>query len=195
MSPSPKSRLLFLVTCLACVSLPGCKGGAELDPASSARLDAVPDDANVLASVTCGSEPVIPPLDGGRVLGRAGNTVLVDAPRTAYRALDGVDDLERLVVWGRGTAASRMDPLLRTQLLELVDEGGGARTIPVIATFREDSADIEGRLKSAGAMPRTVTGRVVTMDAGFDALMTVLTFEDLLTLTQPRELRMLNRGN
>jgi len=184
----------LLATAVCVILLPGCRK-VELDENSRARLAVVPDDRNVLASVTCDREPRVPPLDGGRVLGRTGNTVLVDAPRSVYRELDEMDGLVRVVVWGEGAVAGRMDPLLRTQLLEQVDQGHLSEPISVIATFREDSADVEGRLKTAGAVPRTVAGRVVTLDAGFNAVMTVLTFEDLLTLTRPRQLRMLGDGS
>lgn len=187
--------------CIVAIST-GCAKPAPtlktfLDEASEARLSAARGE-RILVSLK-GLMPLesLPPLgEGGRVVGRAGTSVLLEVPRAVLPQLGGIDGVSHATVWGDDAAVARLDPGLRTQLLEVLDAPARAgERLPMIATFREDTGNLRERLESAGAAPRTVAGSVVTLDADTDAVFRILAFPDVAGLSRPRELHPLGGGN
>lgn len=179
------SLLLVCIGCAASTILTD-----YLDPQSLNRLASLSDETGVVASVTTKGEPKLPPLSGGRVLGRTNNSVLVEIPKSAVGDLGAVQGLKHATVWGPSDMAGKIDAGLRTQLLELAGDKNYTELIPMIATF-DSKTGLEDRLRSAGAQIRTVAGRVVTFDANFLSALKVLSLDGLTSLVKPRQVKTL----
>jgi hypothetical protein len=185
---------------IALALLPGCRGTQDMaslvDGASNARLEKIPADASVLLSLH-GKNALgeLPPLgEDGRELGRADRSILVEVTRSAFTALSEMDGLDRAVIWGPGEITGRLDPMLRSQLLESVsDPARRDRPIEMIATFDEGTEDLASQLKDRGVDMRTVVGNVVTLDAGPNEAFEILAMPNLTNLSQPRQMRYMDQ--
>ena len=162
-----------------------------LDPQSMGRLNSLPGNAGVVASVTTKGEPQLPPLSGGKVLGRADKSVLVEIPKSAVGDLGAVKGLKHATIWGSGDIAGKMDAGLRTELLEIVNNKYYAVPVSMIATFDSKDPNTENILRNAGAEIRTVAGKVVTLDANFASALKIMSLDNLTSLTKPRQLKTL----
>lgn len=203
-TPSRPVRTLvrrLVPVALVAIAVAGCarpagRMTAFLDGASQARLDAAVTPTILMSLKGLMPLESLPPLgEGGRVLGRAGTSVLLEVPRETLSRLADLDGVSHALVWGDANAAGRLDPGLRTRLLEAVDAPARAtEPISMIATFRQDTGDLRERLEGLGAAPRTVAGTVVTLDAAPEAVFRILALPDLASLSKPRELYPLGGG-
>jgi|GEM_PF-1118574 len=195
--PSRSARATFALAALFCVAgFGGCKDGSDvmslLDGPSRTRLAGISGNESLLFSVTAG-HPItdLPPLgDNGKILGRSGNSVLLEMPRAALLRLEEVGGIKRATVWGDGEAARRIEPALRSRVLEALD-ADDRTPIEFLATFREAVPDLRERIAAGGANPRTVAGKVATVTAAPDAIFELMALPDLVRLSRPRVLRTL----
>lgn len=132
------------VILLCLLSLAGCKGGLPdaldrlTDDASRDRLARLPAGTRLLISAH-GPDGlgVLPELgDMGRVLGQLNGAALMELDRRRAADLGEIVGVRRLVLWGDESAATRLDPLLRSELLgTLHDPDGESAELEVIGTF------------------------------------------------------------
>lgn len=180
---------LCLMVGVACL-LVGCRGGELNDRAdrlSSERLDGLPAAATVLLSLHGGaSPPPLPPLgEGGRTVSESGGAALVVAARGLVAGLARLEGVERIVVWGDGARAGRLESRLRDDILVRLDADRDDETLPVIATFAGDAPDLIDELSALGARVGSRSGSIVTLEAAPQALLRVFARDDLVKLEKP----------
>ena len=184
--PTVSFCLLLGAPCL----LGGCHGGElddRADRRSAQRLAGLPTAATVLLSLHGDAVPSeLPPLgEGGRKLSSFGGPSLVVAAREVVPELARLPGVERIVIWGAGERAGRMDSPLRDELLSRLDSGREDEPLPAIATFAGDTPGLVDELKGLGARVGGRSGSIVTLDAAPQALLRVLARDDLIKLEQP----------
>jgi len=178
-----------LAVVLSFVFLPGCNGNVEqlLDSASRQRLAAVPEGTNVLLSLTADRPPQdLPPLGGGRALGRTGNSVLLEVPPGVLPSLSKIDGLRSGTVWGPQNLLGRLDPGLLSAMLEAFDLGTQTEAMSMIARFDDVAADPRPALEGEGAAIGSMAGGIVTLSASPEAALSILALPHLIQLTKPK---------
>lgn len=182
------ARKLLATALLGLSLLAGCRGGdlaSILDEDSLGRLAAAPADETLLVSVRAGAEPSFD--DGMRLVQRSGDTLLIEGRRDSLDRLAGLPDVTHAAVWGTGEVLRKLDPGLRGDLLQA--EAG--TTLPMLATFAPDAADIAALVAAQGATLRSSSGGVATLDADAPAVRRLLQLPELIELEKPSTLRPL----
>jgi hypothetical protein len=183
----------FLVLLFACTSLvvhPGCGGDRatrkHTDAASQARLEGIDDEEEILVSIRTGDPEATFPV--GRELLRVEGALLGAVPRGELDELADVPGLTGISVWGSSTALDKAGPRLRTELLTAWVEAP-REPIPLLVQLEEGAPDVREALEGCGAIPRTVAGEVVTIDADPEAVFCILQLAEVTRISAPRALR------
>lgn len=182
-------RRASVILCLA--ALAGCRGGGLvdlLDEDSVRRLDAVPEGATLLVSLSAGAEPVFN--EGIRLVQRDDAALLVEATRESLARFAELPDVTHVAVWGPGDVLRKLDPELRGELLRAL-AGDAPVPLPIIATFAPGAPDAEAAVTACGATLRSFTSGVATLDADPDAALRLLEMPSLVELERPTTMRPL----
>jgi len=187
-----KTKILLLLIVL--VAFSGCKDQlpAELSglagEQSLQRLTVLPADSPLLLSLhsdgVLGKLPNLGP--EGRDLGRFGPTKLVLVNREQVADMAKVDGVIELVLWGDDKALSRLDPMLRIEILNgMAAANWREKQYPVIGTFDQDVVNLGPSITDAGAAVGSVTGSIVTFEATCEVIFDILLRDDLSQLNKP----------
>ena len=186
-----KTPLLLLLAFL--VVFTGCKDDLPAEFAGLAaesslqRLAALPEDSALLLSLH--SEGVLGKLPDlgaeGQDLGRFGPTKLILVSRNLVPDLAKVDGLTELVLWGDANAVTKMDPMLRLDLLNgMAAANWRDQQHSVIGTFDQDVVNLGPSISEAGASVGSVTGSIITFTATSEVIFDILLRDDLSQLNK-----------
>ena len=187
-----KTQLLLLLATLIVFS--GCKDElpAELSglaaPSSLQRLVALPEDSALLLSLhSDGVLGKLPNLGSeGRDLGRFGPTKLILVNRNLLPDLAKVDGLTELVLWGDANTVTKMDPMLRLEILNgMAAANWRDQQYSAIGTFDQDVVNLGSSITEAGASVGSVTGSIITFTATSEVIFDILLRDDLSLLKKP----------
>ncbi len=188
------TKTKFLLLMVALVLVTGCRGSLSrqlkslADEPSIQRLDLLPEDTDLLISLH--SETVLGELpdlgDEGRELGRFGSAVLLEVKRSRVFDLLDISNLTEMVLWGDEQAITRLDPMLRNELLSSMAlpywrEG----RYDVIATFTLSDDEISSLLADTETTVGSVNAGVATFSAPAETLFDILAGSGLVQLKKP----------
>lgn len=204
-SPLLRSRPMVIgsvAVFLATAGIVQCrpKGSLEdlMDDDSMTRMSSVPRNGNVVLSLHGNAPwPDVVRNDSVTVVGQGADFVLVRAPVRVIERMPS-DGAARVVLWGEGGILRRIPNDLRQSLLDrLASAERSEEPISLIAEFDESDENLRRRLIETGASPRSVIGRIVTLDAPPRAVFRILAMNSLIRIDLPRVYRPLgaNRGH
>ena len=185
-------RTVLLALTVLCIA--GCGGASKQasQEATEARLEGfAPGDPVVLACRMKSVPDTFPVGEEGRELARGDNGILIRTPRSDYERVAGIPGVQAVAVWGTPAQVEKMDPWLQAQVLNAWSREEPL-SIACMVRFEKGVPDLRQRLTDMGAVPRTVAGPAVSLDADADALLGILAMPELVSIEQPRMLTPLD---
>jgi hypothetical protein len=154
----------------------GCVGGdgvpSTVDEGSRERVAALPDETVAIfwLQIPESAEATVLEHAGVTRLGRAGSTLLVEAPASVFRAAARTDGVRRAGFLTTTEGSRRMDGRLRMQVFGALDQATGEPIAAIVQWASEPTDADRSAMEAAGVTVHSVIGQIVTVEGSAAAL-------------------------